>query len=74
MKPADLSSKPAVNVLSSVCPLLGMWGTQRRHRPLPCHSQVLPLHGGLPPSQQARVFNRPPKGGLGLAGVCSKSG
>ncbi|PRW33164.1 P-loop containing nucleoside triphosphate hydrolase isoform A [Chlorella sorokiniana] len=24
--------------------------------------QVLPLHGGLPPSQQARVFNRPPKG------------
>ena len=23
---------------------------------------VLPLHGGLPPSQQARVFNRPPKG------------
>lgn len=24
--------------------------------------QVLPLHGGLPPSQQTRVFNRPPKG------------
>lgn len=23
---------------------------------------VLPLHGGLPPSQQSRVFNRPPKG------------
>lgn len=24
--------------------------------------QVLPLHGGLPPSQQARVFDRPPRG------------
>lgn len=24
---------------------------------------VLPLHGGLPPSQQARVFDRPPQGG-----------
>ncbi len=23
---------------------------------------MLPLHGGLPPSQQTRVFNRPPKG------------
>jgi HrpA-like RNA helicase len=23
---------------------------------------VLPLHGGLPPSQQARVFDRPPRG------------
>jgi hypothetical protein len=23
---------------------------------------VLPLHGGLPPAQQARVFDRPPKG------------
>lgn len=26
---------------------------------------MLPLHGGLPPSQQARVFNRPPKGKAG---------
>lgn len=46
-----------------------MCGTQSCH-PLPrCYSQVLPLHGGLPPSQQARVFNRPPKGGAGW--VCS---
>ena len=25
---------------------------------------VLPLHGGLPPAQQARVFDRPPRGEL----------
>lgn len=32
---------------------------------------VLPLHGGLPPAQQSRVFNRPPRGALGgwLGGV-----
>lgn len=29
---------------------------------------VLPLHGGLPPSQQTRVFNRPPKGEGGYLG------
>ncbi len=29
---------------------------------------MLPLHGGLPPSQQSRVFNRPPKGAQLLLG------
>lgn len=54
---------------------LGVGTTDRiSSSPLP-YGQVLPLHGGLPPSQQSRVFNRPPKGAplLQMGGTCGSS-
>ena len=53
---AILIFAPGVEEIGRICRQLQ--GSPR----LRAGALVLPLHGGLPPSQQARVFQRPPKG------------
>lgn len=58
---AILIFAPGAEEISKIC--RGLQGSPRVGRAAGGGGVwVLPLHGGLPPAQQAKVFERPPKG------------